>query len=638
MKISSSITGFILLFSLSIFGQDRPELSIANIPVELVKDANAVIRHDWGKYDVENSGRAIETRQMEVTRLNQQAGFEELYIVYDMHSKVGKIKIELYDALGQQIRKIKKEEIDDSVLNTGSLYSDTRMKRIDLAHNDYPYTIVYEYEIIHKHIMVYPIESYVSSDKTSVQNWDFTIKVPSEIGFDYRVFNSDLTPNEDNSNGYKTLKFNKKNIPPFKDEPLMPITNNVYPYIAFVPEQFKVEGHVGNMSTWKDYGLFLAELNKKHNNLPQGTIAKIKKMTENATTNAEKVDIIYKYVQDNMRYVSVQLGIGGWQAFDAEYVDKNKYGDCKALSYYTKSLLATVGIESYPVLVEGDVESTKMRHPEDFSYPDFNHMILNVPSENIWLECTQNYYPTNYLGSFTDDRTVLLITENGGELAKTPATPLEKNAVTRKSTIQLDENGAAKIVNSSLYTGPKQELLRELEQNYSQEKWKEWFLYTTDLPSCEIKKLEIQTERNYPKALLTYEVSVRKYGSKGGKRMFVPANCISRFDDVPDALQERHHPVVVSRGYVESDEITLKLPEGYEVESIPNETMNLTSEFGEYTLKVESNAEAGQLVYTRKLKILPIELPAERYNDLRAFYQKVTKADKMKLVLVEKKT
>ena len=639
MKNLTLIVSFITLLTIQINAQERQDLSILNIAPALLEEANAVVRHESGTFNVATIKTAVETRKMAVTRLNKEAGFKNLYISYDMDSKVGKVKAELYDAFGNLIRKIKKDELSDHAAFDGvSLYSDNRYKKLDFTHGSYPYTIVYEYEIEYKGLLHYPNEAIQSAYKTSIENWDFTIQTPENSAFQYRVFNLDIEPKETVKEGIKTLVFTVQNQKPFKYEPLTPTDTRVEPIILFIPEKFGTDEYIGDMSSWDAYGKFMYELNSKHNNLSEEMKAEVKKMTATAETNAEKIDILYKYVQKNMRYVSVQLGIGGWKSYDAAYVEKNKYGDCKALTWFTKSMLESIGIESYPALVLAGEEHTTMSHPEDFSYPHFNHVILTIPSEETWLECTSKDSPTNYLGSFTDNRSVLLITEKGGKLSRTPNIAIEKNATTTKTTIQLSENGEATVVSSILSTGPGHEDFRSLQSYYSQEELEKWFLKSTSLPSCEITKLVIQADPNRPKALMDYEVAVRKYGSKGGKRMFVPANCINPFDDVPDAVEERHYPVVVKRGYMETDEIILQLPAGYEVESIPDNTLELTSEFGEYSIEIENNAETGQLIYKRKLKIFPVDLPAERYNDLRNFYQQIAKTDKMKMVLVEKKT
>ena len=171
--------------------------------------------------------------------------------------------------------------------------------------------------------------------------------------------------------------------------------------------------------------------------------SKVAALTTEATTEEEKINALYKYMQENMRYVSVQLGIGGWQPFSAQYVEQNKYGDCKALSNFMMSMLKEVGIQSYPVLIAaGD---TYFEVGEDFTKPLFNHMILHVPSVDYWLECTSNTSPPNYLGSFTADRNVMLVTENGGQLARTPKLTKDDNTEASKVTIALSETGEATI-------------------------------------------------------------------------------------------------------------------------------------------------------------------------------------------------
>ena len=121
-------------------------------------------------------------------------------------------------------------------------------------------------------------------------------------------------------------------------------------------------------------------------------------------------------MQDNTRYISVQYGIGGWEPENAMAVDQLGYGDCKALTNYTMALLKTQGIDSYYTVLYGGVK--RDMNPE-FTMMQGNHAILNVPTEDstdIWLECTSQTNPFNYLGDFTDDRYALRIGENGGEI------------------------------------------------------------------------------------------------------------------------------------------------------------------------------------------------------------------------------
>ena len=175
-------------------------------------------------------------------------------------------------------------------------------------------------------------------------------------------------------------------------------------------------------------------------------------------------------------------------AYDAEYVEKNKYGDCKALTWFMNSMLKELEIPSYPALVMAGEEYGGTTHPEDFSYPSFNHVILNVPSENLWLECTQNHIPTGYLGDFTDNRSVLLISEEGGKLSKTPVISPEKNLGKTKTSIILTEKGGATVACHSVLTGPKHDLYRAFHHYYSKEDFEKWFLEAAYFPSFNIEK------------------------------------------------------------------------------------------------------------------------------------------------------
>jgi transglutaminase-like putative cysteine protease len=60
---------------------------------------------------------------------------------------------------------------------------------------------------------------------------------------------------------------------------------------------------------------------------------------------------IAQFVQRDIRYVAIELGIGGWQAHPAADIFTHKYGDCKDKVTLMSSMLSEIGIESYYVSI-----------------------------------------------------------------------------------------------------------------------------------------------------------------------------------------------------------------------------------------------------------------------------------------------
>ena len=117
------------------------------------------------------------------------------------------------------------------------------------------------------------------------------------------------------------------------------------PWVIIVADQFKIEDFEGTSTNWADLSKFYHLLNLNRDVLPESTITEVASLIKNETTTEQKVKKIYEYVQSKTRYQSIQLGIGGWQTYDATYVASNGYGDCKALSNYMYSLLKEAGIK-----------------------------------------------------------------------------------------------------------------------------------------------------------------------------------------------------------------------------------------------------------------------------------------------------
>lgn len=452
----------------------------------------------------------------------------------------------------------------------------------------------------------------------------------------YQAKNIDLKPNIERSDKNTVYTWTTENLPAIKYEPKLPNTNQLRPIVRVAPTTFLFDNYKGDMSNWNSFGKFMYEINKGRDVLSPVMKNKVQELVREVESDREKIEILYRYLQENMRYVSVQLGIGGWQTFDAAYVESNKYGDCKALSNFMKALLKEAGIEAHQALIYSDRDD-KIILDSTFAFPNFaNHVIIRVPEENIWLECTSTSYPVNYIGRGNGNRQALMYSEQGGTIINTPALAIEDNSKQSSFDIVIDEHGATTIKETTQLKGYKQDYLRYIKHNYDQKDLEEAVLELYDLPAFDLEKFEITPHIKQPICDFNLEIHVPRYASKAGKRIFVPLNRLAVFDDVPDLIEDRIHPIQVNNTYRENQTFNFILPGSYELESLPKKEILLESkEFGKYQVSIEVNENS--VTYTRSLEIYSIDLEPDRYNELRDFYKEIAKFDNMKMVLVKKK-
>lgn len=631
----------LLLFftPMSLLAQNNLAYSALLIPDELKENAHEVIRTEVMEFTIlsEKSGEVY--FHTAITVLDNKSSANHVAIYYDADSKIDKIEASIYDGTGRLVRKIKKNEIRDFAAVDGfSIYQDDRVKYLELSYHTLPFTIEYEYrkKLEGGHFFDYP-DWRVQQYNTAVEKSSFMVRLPTDMKFHYETLNLDIEPKiggDGKNSNYTCYTWQVSNLPALDEEDYGPTSSEILPLVNISPDAFQFDRYKGSMANWKDFGAFLYELYEGKNNLPEEMVAKVHELTDGVEEPKEKINILYKYLQENMRYVSVQLGIGGFQPFDAEYVYRNKYGDCKALSNFMKSILEEAGIEAYPVIIYSGNPYYKVK--EEFTTSKFNHVIVYVPSEDYWLECTSSNYPPNFIGYGNSDRNVLLVTPEGGKLVRTPKLDAEANLEENIATVTLLSDGSATINGRGTFTGADHEMYRYIESSKSGNDLEEWFTENSSIPSFHIESLAIKSEPMEPKSNLDYSVGVRRYCSKAGKRFFVPLNTINPYNHLPSKLNERHFPIVLNRGYVERDSFTFKIPDGYEIESMPDPEVELKSDFATYSVKLEKQEEG--LKYTRTFQVQPTRLPAEEYDKFREFFLEVSKMDNMKMVLVEKRT
>ncbi|MFT7161763.1 MAG: hypothetical protein ACI9GZ_002950, partial [Bacteroidia bacterium] len=352
----------VLIFIQSIDTSGQALYKISDIPDSLKENANVVYLLDEGSYEIKDANRAIFKSRIIVAILNAKGkGSASRYVGYDKLSKINSFKGSVYDQDGELIEKLKKSDLEDqSATSGGTIYDDNRMQYASLQQNDYPYIVEFETEKEYEVTYFVPNWYVLPGQNVSVQRSKFSISAPREFLPRVKIVNTDKTFVKSETDGVIRLDIEFSNLTAQKREIYGPSFNELRPMVYCSPSKFSYDGYSGDLSSWHSFGRWIADLNRGRSDLPTQTVQEIKKITDTFESKEDKIHAVYQYVQDKTRYVSIQLGIGGYQPFPASTVDELGYGDCKALSNYTHSLLKAIDIPSNYTLVYGGDDPPKL--------------------------------------------------------------------------------------------------------------------------------------------------------------------------------------------------------------------------------------------------------------------------------------
>ncbi len=635
MKLRYNILFFLFLIIScnSTFAKKKIIYPIADIPQQLLSGADAVVREKTTLLEVFSESKVIYFEKYVITILKESAEDKALFEVgYDKFSSVSNISATVYDAEGKKVKSIPISEIRDFTAISGfSLYEDSRVKVIDPKQTIYPYTV--EYSWVKKYNSAFYIHGWNAFQdyNSSVEKLSYKLKYPSEFKINYKEFNLANKAVSNVEDDKKVLEWGVTNYKAPQYEALSDNLTKWTPAVRITGENFELDGYAGSFKSWKEFGQYISELKKGRDNVPAETIKQLKTLLKEDMTDYEKISAIYKYSQNKNRYVSIQEGIGGWQPFDAETVDRLSYGDCKALSNYVVTLLNNLGYQAYYTLIYAGEQSFV---DKDFIANSFNHIVACVPLKNdtIWLECTSSYKPCGYLGDSTDDRFALLIKEEGGELVKTPAFSIEENNQFTSGIYKISPEGEGKCEVKITYRGAMYDDQYGLVIMDETDRRKR-IIKSIDIPHFDLLdyKLVPNKVRN-PSLDKVLTISIPGFASKMGDRLFFSLNGMNQSGGALPYSRNRKSPMLISKPFSENDSITYELPEGYKMEALP-EPVEMKSEFGEY--RSHAKLLGDKIIYKREVKIRKGQYAKEKYNDFVEFLEKVSKHDEAKAVLIK---
>lgn len=628
---------FLLLLTLSVLGfshgQQEDKLLVITLPSELTENANAVVRYESDVIEVEAYNKYLHKSKRIVTIFNEYGKYAHGAIAdYDGKRIIKSLEAKIYDALGNEIKRFKKKDfVDESAVPGGSLYSDNRRKYLEYTPVKYPYTVVYEIEMEYRTTAFVPRWLPIYGYYVSTEYSEYKIINNSGVKIKSKASNFEGF----NINKIGELHYTAENIPAIKREQYAPALLKMVPEFKVALTEFDMEGVKGLNTNWNDFGLWM------NNNLLKGTSdlteeakAAVRELTKDATTDLEKAKLVYEYMQNKTRYISVQVGIGGWKPFNASEVDRLGYSDCKGLTNYTKALLEEIGVESYYTVIYGKEDITNI--DKDFSVTEGNHVILCIPQEeeHIFLECTSQTVPFGYTADFTDDRDALLVTPNGGKIVHTTVYPTEENIQSTKAEVSFSAEGMLKAnvsIKSYGYQYGNHNKIEAYTPKNQELYYKDYWDYINNIT---LNSIDLINDKDA--IVFEEKVSLQSpsYGKKSGMRYLIEPNAFNRITSLPTRYDNRQHDIEIQRGWTDIDEFTYKLDSSLQVEALPN-PVSVENKFGKYEMSIEE-IEDNTLVYRRTYILNNGRYVKSEYEAFRDFQKLIVKNDKAKIVLKQK--
>jgi transglutaminase-like putative cysteine protease len=625
---------FILFIFLSIHVFSIAQYAISGIPDSLLIGANAIKRLHEVQVNIIKPGKAVVKEKHVFTILNAEgAKYAKYSTGYSKFVSVDELSAVLYDAAGNVVRKAKKKDFADfSGTDESSLITDYRVKSFSFNYQIYPYTVEFLEEDTYDGLFSLPGcmpigEPYVSLEKAR-------LLVEAPIGYPLLHKEHEVTGRHEQDARADRYTWNFASAKAKTPLRFSPPIRSMYPAVFLAPGSFEIEGYPGKLDSWASFGLFMNDLYKSKDILPEQERVAINKITASLTNTREKVFATYRYMQQNTRYISIQLGLGGWQPLDASFVSTKKYGDCKALSNYMVALLKEIGIKGYNVIIRAGDDEQDI--DTDFPSNQFNHVIVCVPNQadTIWLECTSQTIAPGYLGAFTAGRHGILFDERGGVLVKTPDYYKDVNIQNRFVLGSIDASGTLIASVQKRAQGIKQDDEHGFVLNSTPIDQEQRLKSSIQLPHYDIGDLKYVISKDEPLLTEQYTLEANSFASLTDKRIFFQPFFYSEFFRKITDTGSRKYPIYFSNyEFVENDSIVLKLPKGFEPESIPR-PHQFSSVFGEYTLNYMWKDD--QIIVKRKLVCAKGVFKPELFGLLARFIEDVTKFDKTRLVFIRK--
>jgi transglutaminase-like putative cysteine protease len=452
--------------------------------------------------------------------------------------------------------------------------------------------------------------------------------IPSWLELDLREFNfagAGVEKSSVKEGDVTKVTFKYKDAQPYTREPYSPNHAISYPHIISVAKAYNNNGqrHVLFESVKDLYGWY-SNVCSDIGNKPEELKAKVGELTFNKKTDLEKIESIFYWVQDNIRYIAFEDGIMGFKPDAAQNVLQKKYGDCKGKANLLKEMLKIAGYDARLTWIgTSDL-------PYDYTLPSLsvdNHMIctVNLNGKRYFLDGTEDYIAINDYAQRIQGKQVLIEDGKNYIIDKVPQFNADRNKAKKVTKLTIDGdhlagtstieyNGESKInvqrAYSSIKNSDKKEALHA-------------FLKSSD-ENIQVTNIKNPDFNDRQKPLqVTFDFKASNQITKAGTELYVVMDWDKEFSS-SDIPTDRKNDYEFSHKYLVTTQTELAIPEGYKVDYMPAAFKRTTPDYsfeGSYVNKGKS------IVYTKTISVSKVilrkaEFPAwnKFISDINEFY------------------
>lgn len=615
------------------------------------KDTVAVILLDETQTTVQSNGEIDTLHRAAIRLLRPEArrDYSDIDVSFDSETAISYMKAWTIEANGHELAVGDKDVIEHGMFDDLE-YTDVKFKTLQFPEANPGNVVGFEYVQQNR---PYVFEhDWGFQDEVPVKTARFVLQLPPGWEFTANWFNyPEQKPVPQGSNQYV---WEVNDLPAIDIEPDMPAWRSLAGWVGlkYFPQDPALRAK--SSGSWRDVGLWYAGLTQSSRTASPQIQQKVAELTAGLSDPLSKMRALTEYMQRNIRYFAVEIGIGGYQPHPAAQVFAHQFGDCKDKATLLSSMLHEIGIESYYVLIDthrGFVHA---------SYPSiaFNHAILAIRLPDtvsdaglysvvndpklgrlLIFDPTNEYVPLGYLPWYLQDTSALLVAPDGGELISLPLLPPATNRLLRVAKFDLTAAGDLSGEVQQLEWGGPAAAQREefLDQPPSKradifENFLGGFLNNFLFLGGSLGNLEKDDES----LALDYKFSARGYANPSGDLLILRPDVVGNEDigllNLLTQHKARKYPVEFEEAMRQDNVFDITLPPGYALDGLP-QPVEASCDYATYHSEIK--VADGVLHYKRSFEVKDVIVPVDKLPEIHDFLQQVA-ADQQSAAVLKK--